>query len=78
MQNVQKQNFNIYEQAEDISNVKELKIGESPKAPPPAAKYGSEEPNLHELLGIKKNKQAVDEDLLVDAAVLGGKGKGKR
>jgi hypothetical protein len=30
------------------------------------------------LLGIKKNKQAVDEDLLVDAAVLGGKGKGKR
>jgi hypothetical protein len=25
-QNVQKQNFNIYEQAEDITNVKEVKL----------------------------------------------------
>jgi hypothetical protein len=40
-QNAQKQNFNIYEQAEDITNVKELKIGDSPKVPPPA-KYNSE------------------------------------
>ena len=34
---------------------------------------------MHDLLGIKKNKQSIEEDLLVDPALLAGKGvKSKR
>jgi hypothetical protein len=47
--------------------------------PPTVSKAATDEPNLHDLLGIKKNKQSIEEDLLVDPALLAGKGvKSKR
>ena len=47
--------------------------------PPTVSKATTDEPNLHDLLGIKKNQQSIEEDLLVDPALLAGKGvKSKR
>ena len=46
---------------------------------PPTAKAATDEPNLHDLLGIKKSKQSIEDDLLVDPSLLVGKGlKNKR
>lgn len=57
---VPKQKFNIYEQAEDLTNIKE-----SSMSPPKVETKVQEEPNLNQLLGINKGKSKVDEDLLI-------------